>query len=143
MGMSSTESTSSEPAAGGPASGPSRDSIALVVVTLALLVALAWALHPDRPGLKPAPLEPPRADCPKVNREFIPSNITEIFDPSLEGLTPKQRNRALYRMNMEPCSCGCSLSIAACRVNNPACETSKKLAEKIIKEVKEESGREE
>jgi hypothetical protein len=111
----------------------------MVAVTLSLLAALAWALTPDRRDFKPAPLEPPPKGCPKVQRAFIPSNVTEILDPSLAGLTPAQKNRALYRMNMEPCPCGCSLSIAACRVNNPDCEVSKTLAEKIIAEVKAES----
>jgi hypothetical protein len=111
-----------------------------VVVTLALLAALAWALQPDRPDFKPAPLEPLPADCPKVQREFLPSNVTEILEPSLADLTPAQKNRALYRMNMKPCTCGCSLSVAACRANNLDCKVSKELAEKIIAEFRAESG---
>ncbi|MBI1984217.1 MAG: hypothetical protein HYS61_08470 [Acidobacteria bacterium] len=135
-----TESASNEPGgAPGPASGPTRGSVALVAVTLALLAALAWALKPDRPDFKPAPLEPPPEDCPKVQREFLPSNVTEILEPSLGGLTPARKNRALYRLNMEPCTCGCSLSIAACRVHNLDCKISKELAEKIIAEVRAES----
>ena len=111
-----------------------------MAVTLALLAALAWALKPDRPNLKPAPLDPPVEGCLKVQREFLPSNVTEILDPPLGELTPAEKNRALYRMNMEPCTCGCSLSVAACRVNNPDCGTSKALAEKIIAEVRADSG---
>jgi hypothetical protein len=111
----------------------------MAAVTVALLAALAWALAPSRPGFKPAPLQPPPENCPKVQRQFIPSNVTEILDPSLAGLTPAEKNRALYRMNMEPCTCGCSLSIAACRVSNPDCEVSRALAEKIISEVRAES----
>jgi len=114
--------------------------VALVAVTLALLAALAWALQPDRPDFKPAPLEPPPEDCPKVEREFLPSNVTEILEPSLADLTPAQKNRALYRMNMEPCTCGCSLSVAACRVTNFDCKISKEMAEKIIAEVRAEPG---
>lgn len=140
MGMSSTESASNEPSAPGRARGPTRGSVALVAVTLALLAALAWALKPDRPNLKPAPLDPPVEGCLKVQREFLPSNVTETLDPPLGDLTPAERNRALYRMNMEPCTCGCSLSVAACRVTNPDCGTSKALAEKIIAEVRAESG---
>lgn len=139
MGMSSTESASSEPGgAPGPASGPTRGSVALVAVTLALLAALAWALKPDRADFKPATLEPPPEDCPKVQREFLPSNVTEILEPSLAGLTPARKNRALYRLNMEPCTCGCSLSVAACRVHNLDCKISKELAEIIITEVRAE-----
>ncbi len=111
----------------------------MVAVTLALLAALAWALAPDRPDFKPAPLEPPREDCPKVRREFLPSNATELLEPSLAGLTPAQKNRVLYRLNMEPCTCGCSLSVAACRVNNLDCKVSRALADKVIAEVRAES----
>ena len=75
-----------------------------------------------------------------VQREFLPSNVTEILEPSLADLSPVQKNRALYRMNMEPCPCGCSLSVAACRVSNPHCEVSKSLAEKIIEEVRAGAG---
>jgi len=100
------------------------------------LAALAWALAPDRPDFKPAPLETPPENCPKIQREFLPSNATEILEPSLAGLTPAQKNRVLYRLNMEPCTCGCSLSVAACRVSNPNCKISEALAEKIIAEVR-------
>ncbi len=108
----------------------------MVAATLALLAVMAWAFAPDRPAFKPAPLAPPSGDCLKVRREFLPSNATEIPDSSLTALTPAQKNRALYRLNMEPCTCGCSLSVAACRASNPDCEVSKALAEKIIAEVR-------
>jgi hypothetical protein len=108
------------------------------VVTLGLLAALAWALAPPRVNFVPAPLEPPPADCPKLAREFVPSNVTEIPDLSLAGLSAEQKNRVLYRLNMEPCTCGCGLSVAACRVEHPACQTSKSLAQKVIAEVQAE-----
>jgi len=110
-----------------------------VVVTLGLLAALTWALAPARVHFTPAPLDPPPVDCPKVAREFVPSNVTEILDPPLTGLSAAQKNRALYRMNMEPCTCGCGLSVAACRVEHPACETSKNLARKIVAETQAEA----
>ena len=111
----------------------------MVVVTLGLLGALVWALHPDQPQLTPAPLVPVPAECPKAQQAFVPTNYTDLPGGLLEGLSPKQRNRALYRLNMEPCTCGCALSVAACRVNHPACEVSKKLAEKIVAEVRAET----
>jgi len=40
-------------------------------------------------------------------------------------------------MNSENCTCGCELTIAACRINDPSCSVSlplaKALAEKIAK----------
>jgi hypothetical protein len=112
--------------------------VAAVVVTVGLLAALTWALAPARVHFTPAPLDPPPTDCPKYAREFVPSNVTEILDPPLTNLSAAQKNRALYRLNMEPCTCGCGLSVAACRVEHPACETSKGLAQKIIAEVQAE-----
>jgi hypothetical protein len=111
----------------------------MVVVTLGLLGALVWALHPDQPQLTPAPLVPIPGECPRVQQAFIPSNYTDLPGGLLEGLPREQRNRALYRLNMEPCTCGCGLSVAACRVNHPACEVSRKLAEKILAEVRAET----
>jgi hypothetical protein len=111
----------------------------MVVVTLGLLGALVWALHPDRPQFTPAPLVPVPSECPKVRQAFIPTNYTDLPGSLLEGLSREQRNRTLYRLNMEPCTCGCGLSVAACRVSHPACEVSKKLAEKIVAEERAET----
>jgi len=129
-------SNSSEPAAPAPPSGPTRGAVATVVVAITLLAALVWGLTPRRVDLKPAPLDPLPQGCPKVAREFVPSNVTGIPALPLTDLTPAQRQRALYRMNFEPCNCGCNSSIAYCRVNYPQCETSRKAAEKIITDVR-------
>jgi hypothetical protein len=136
--MSSTPSNSTEPCGPAPASGPSRGAVVMVVVTVGLLAVLVWALHPDQPPFTPAPLEPVPTECPKSQREFIPTNYTELPGVLPEDLSPKQKNRALYRLNLEPCTCGCGLSVAACRVSHPRCEISKQLAEKIIAEVRTE-----
>ena len=129
-------SDSIEPGAPETPAGPTKGAIATVVGTIGLLAALVWAISPPRAGYKPAPLDPLPEDCPKVQREFVPSNVTEILDPSLAGLAPEKRLRGLYRMNFEPCPCGCNQSIAYCRVNNPQCETCRKLAEKIVADVR-------
>jgi len=122
-------------------SGPTRGAVATVVVTIALLAALVWALTPPSVTFKPAPLEPVPADCPKIAREFVPSNLTEVPDATLARLAPEKRMRAFYRLNIEPCPCGCNSSVAFCRLNYPKCESSRKLAEKIITEVQAEIGR--
>jgi hypothetical protein len=108
----------------------------MVVVTLGLLAALVWALRPPRVHFTPAPLGPPPADCPKLAHEFVPTNITGLPGPLLVGLTPEQKMRALYRLNMEPCPCGCNSSVAYCLITSPNCEASRKLAEKIVAEIK-------
>jgi hypothetical protein len=132
--MSSTESNSSEPGAPRAAPGPSRGSVALVVVTMALLAALVWALSPRQPAFKPAPVYPHPPGCPKYVREFTPSNYTEVPGVSLDGLSKKQKNSVLLRLNMEPCPCGCNVSVAACLTNHPECAACKELAEEIVAE---------
>ena len=128
-----------EPPSSQGTSGPSPGAVALVVVTLGLLAALVWGLNPSRLHFTPAPLEPPTSECPKLKREFIPTNATYLGDPSVDALPREKRIRALYRLNMEACNCGCSLSIAGCRLANPGCETSKALADKIIAAVQAET----
>lgn len=103
-----------------------------IVITLAALAALVWALNPPRPKLTPAPLEPQSSDCAKLRRQFIPTNITSLPEAGTDTVSQWVKNRALLRLNMEPCSCGCTQSVAACRVNDPACETSAKLAREIV-----------
>ncbi len=108
----------------------------LVMVTLALLAGLVWALNPSQPKLTPAPLLPQASGCPKMRREFIPTNITGIPDPPTEALSQQVKNRVLFRLNMQPCSCGCAQSVAACRTNNPACETSVNQAKATVTSAK-------
>jgi len=134
-------SDSTDPAAPPPPSGPGRGTAVTVAVTLVLLATLVWALRPPRVEFKSTPLEPEAAGCRKVAREFVPSNVTQIPDPSLDGLPPAQRLRALYRMNMEPCPCGCNASIADCRINHPYCDVSRRLAAQIVAEVQAEATR--
>ena len=99
-----------------------------------MLAALVWALKPDRPNVKPAPLHPPDAACPKLDVEFTPTNFTELPGLELDSLSKERRNYALLRLNMEPCPCGCNTSIAFCLVNHPRCGECKELAQKIIAE---------
>jgi len=64
---------------------------------------------------------------------------TEIPGVDLAKLTPLQKERALTRMNTEHCTCGCGLTVAQCRINDPSCEVSLPVAKKIAAEV--EAGR--
>jgi hypothetical protein len=132
--MSSSESNSSEPGIQAPPPRPHGASTTAAVLVMALLAALVWALRPDRLGFEPAPLRPLARGCPKVVGEFVPTNFTEAPGLSLESLTKEQKNRVLFRLNMEPCPCGCKESIAACLVNHPQCETATDVAKKIVAE---------
>jgi hypothetical protein len=106
-----------------------------LLVTLAVLAAFVWALRPDRPNLKPAPLRPQDAACPQLEGQFTPTNLTEL--PGLEelaSLSKQRRNHVLLRLNMEPCPCGCNTSLAYCLATHARCEKCKELAQKIIAE---------
>jgi len=56
---------------------------------------------------------------------------TEIPGVDLTKLTPPQREAALKRLNAEKCTCGCGLTLAQCRINDPDCEVSLPLANAI------------
>ena len=42
----------------------------------------------------------------------------------VDALTPAQRTTALKALNSENCTCGCELTLAACRINDPNCGVS-------------------
>jgi len=113
--------------------------VALVVVTVGLLGALVWALNTPQPKFAPAPLYPQPPGCPKLAREFTPTNFTELPGFPGETLAPGARNQALLRLNTEPCSCGCAVSIAGCRLAHRACKTSLSLMRSTLAEVKQET----
>jgi thiol-disulfide isomerase/thioredoxin len=50
-------------------------------------------------------------------------------------LTPEQRLVALHKFNAEECTCGCKLTLAQCRINDPACSYSKDRAASIVEEI--------
>jgi thiol-disulfide isomerase/thioredoxin len=52
-----------------------------------------------------------------------------------EGLSPEQRAVALRKFNAETCSCGCQLTLAQCRIYDPACKISTDRTAAIVKEV--------
>jgi hypothetical protein len=116
-----------------------RSSIGLVALCLILLAGLVWAMSPGRAKFAPAPLRPVPAACPQNAPDFVPSDATEIPGVNLNSMSNAQRNRVLYRLNMEPCPCGCKISIDACRISHPTCPIAKNLVEKIV--VEEAGGR--
>lgn len=60
---------------------------------------------------------------------------TEIPGVDLSKLTPAQKAEVLKRLNTERCTCGCGLTLAQCRINDPACGVSLPAAQKIVQEV--------
>jgi len=60
---------------------------------------------------------------------------TELPNVDFTGLNPEQKKAALKRMNSETCDCGCTLTLAQCRMNDTLCAISKRLAAEIVKEI--------
>ena len=132
--MSSNESNSNSAPPPAAPKGKPRSSAGLVALSLILLAGLVWAMAPARAKFQPAPLRPAPAGCPQTAPDFVPSDATGVPGVDLSSLSKAQRNHVLYRLNMEPCPCGCNTSIAACRINHPTCPLCKDLVEKIVAE---------
>ena len=64
------------------------------------------------------------------------AQATDVPGVDLAVLTPQQKTAALKRLNEEPCTCGCNLTIAQCRINDETCAVSPGLAEKVVAEVR-------
>src|SRR5215467_5253531 len=57
---------------------------------------------------------------------------TELPGVDFSKLTAKQKSLALRRMNAESCNCGCTLTLAQCRINDSACRVSMALTAKVV-----------
>jgi len=53
----------------------------------------------------------------------------------LTKLPAARRTEALQKLNSQPCTCGCDLSVARCRVDDPQCSVSLPLARKIVQQI--------
>ena len=63
------------------------------------------------------------------------ANATSLPGVDFKGLTAAQKRVALKRMNTEICRCGCKMTLAQCRINDPSCSTSQKLAAQVVRQV--------
>ena len=59
----------------------------------------------------------------------------EIPGIDLTALRPEQRTEALKALNAENCTCGCELTLAACRINDPSCGVSLPIAQKLVERI--------
>jgi thiol-disulfide isomerase/thioredoxin len=67
------------------------------------------------------------------------AQATDVPGLKLDALGPEKKTAALKRLNAEMCGCGCGLTVAQCRINDPSCAVSLPTAEKIVKEIREGS----
>jgi thiol-disulfide isomerase/thioredoxin len=49
-----------------------------------------------------------------------------------------KRTKVLQKLNAEPCTCGCDLTVARCRVDDPTCSVSLPIAQQIVKQIADE-----
>jgi thiol-disulfide isomerase/thioredoxin len=59
------------------------------------------------------------------------AQATRIPGIDLDHMSPAARAATLTQLNAESCTCGCGLTLAACRINDPTCSISLPLAQKI------------
>ena len=53
----------------------------------------------------------------------------------LASLPAARRTEALQKLNSQPCTCGCDLTLAKCRVDDPTCGVSLPLARQIVQQI--------
>jgi thiol-disulfide isomerase/thioredoxin len=53
----------------------------------------------------------------------------------LSTLSPERRAEALQALNTEHCTCGCGLTLAQCRLDDPDCTVSLPLAQEVVKKI--------
>src|SRR5437867_2726103 len=65
-----------------------------------------------------------RVDPDKAIGLTSTAHVKEIPGVDLKQLSPDQRTTALQRLNAEACTCGCELTVAKCRIDDPSCSVS-------------------
>ena len=63
------------------------------------------------------------------------AQATTIPGVDLASLPVAKRTEALQKLNAEPCTCGCDLTLARCRVDDPSCSVSLPLAQQMVKRI--------
>jgi hypothetical protein len=112
----------------------------LVLVVAAVLFGAAYFLG----GLEPVPRETTEvADVPAFPSGEPPPETAPadtVIDPEdLPGfetahLTNGQRLWLYHRAHLEECGCGCGMTVAQCRVEDPTCPESPGRARELVRE---------
>jgi len=63
------------------------------------------------------------------------AHVMSVPGVDLSKLSPEKRAETLRRLNTEGCTCGCNLTVAKCRIEDPACGISLPIARRIAAEV--------
>ncbi|MGE0450562.1 MAG: TlpA disulfide reductase family protein [Vicinamibacterales bacterium] len=73
-----------------------------------------------------------RVEDPKKAMLANAAQAKDIPGVDLSKLTAAQRTSALKALNEDTCTCGCTLTLAACRINDPECGISLPLARTLV-----------
>jgi len=60
------------------------------------------------------------------------AQATNIPGIDLTAIPANRRGDVLQKLNAENCTCGCELSVAKCRIDDPTCGISLPIARKIV-----------
>jgi thiol-disulfide isomerase/thioredoxin len=63
------------------------------------------------------------------------AQLMSIPGVDLAKLPAAKRADALQKLNAQPCTCGCDLTVAKCRVDDPSCGVSLPLARQIVAQI--------
>jgi hypothetical protein len=63
------------------------------------------------------------------------AQLMSIPGVDLGKLSPAKRAEALQKLNAQPCTCGCDLTVAKCRVDDPNCGVSLPIARQIVAQI--------
>jgi len=63
------------------------------------------------------------------------AQVRTIPGIDLTAVPASTRAELLEKLNAQSCTCGCDLTVARCRVDDPTCDVSLPLARQIVKQV--------
>lgn len=61
------------------------------------------------------------------------AQANKIPGVDLAKLSPEARAKVLQQLNSEQCTCGCGLTLAQCRIDDPSCTVSLPIAQELVK----------
>jgi thiol-disulfide isomerase/thioredoxin len=73
-----------------------------------------------------------RVDDPDRLSEQAAAHITDVPGIDLTRVPAGRRGELIAALNTERCDCGCGMSVAKCRVDDPTCDVSLPLAQTIV-----------
>lgn len=73
-----------------------------------------------------------RVDDPGRLSAASVSQIKDVPGVDLSRVPPARKSEVLQALNGEKCTCGCDLSVAKCRIDDPQCDVSLPVAKQIV-----------